>query len=85
MIYFFKGEVMTTKVHAVYRNGVFLPSVPPPVADGAEVELIVTANSEPSSLADSLDEIARLPEEGPQDGFSGADHDQVLYPTKQKK
>jgi hypothetical protein len=36
---------MTWKVHATYRNGVFLPSTPPPVADGTEVELIVTAGA----------------------------------------
>ena len=70
---------MTTKVHATYRNGVFLPSTPPPGADGAEVELIITSTGEPKSLADSLDEIAHLPVEGPQDGFSGADHDRILY------
>jgi predicted DNA-binding antitoxin AbrB/MazE fold protein len=73
---------MTTKVHAIYRNGVFLPSTPPPVADGAEVELIVTSGSESNSLADALDEIAHLPVEGPQDGFSGADHDRILYDPK---
>ncbi|MGD0769906.1 MAG: antitoxin family protein [Tepidisphaeraceae bacterium] len=73
---------MTTKVHAVYRNGVFLPSTPPPVADGAEVELTVTADGQANSLADALDEIAHLPAEGSQDGFSGADHDQVLYGAK---
>jgi predicted DNA-binding antitoxin AbrB/MazE fold protein len=72
---------MTTKVHATYRNGVFLPSTPPPVADGAEVELIVTTG-EPNSLADALDQIAQLPAEGPQDGFSGTDHDRILYDTK---
>jgi hypothetical protein len=73
---------MTTRIHATYRNGVFLPSTPPPVADGAEVELIVTTDGEPNSLADALDEIAHLPAEGPQDGFSGADHDRILYDAK---
>jgi predicted DNA-binding antitoxin AbrB/MazE fold protein len=73
------------KVHAIYRNGVFLPSTPPPVADGTEVELTVTANGEPCSLADALDEIAHLPAEGPQDGFSGADHDNILYEANKRK
>jgi predicted DNA-binding antitoxin AbrB/MazE fold protein len=76
---------MTTKVHAVYRNGVLLPSAPLPVADGTEVELTVTANGESNSLADALDEIARLPTEGRQDGFSGADHDHVLYGDAKRK
>jgi predicted DNA-binding antitoxin AbrB/MazE fold protein len=76
---------MTTKVHAIYRNGVFLPSTPPPVADGAEVELIVTAGEGSNSLVDAFDEIAHLPPEGPQDGFSGADHDRVPYDANKSK
>jgi predicted DNA-binding antitoxin AbrB/MazE fold protein len=76
---------MTTKVHAVYRDGVFLPSAPPPLAEGAEVELVVTAETEPASLADALAEIARMPAEGADDGFSGADHDAVLYPNKSRR
>jgi hypothetical protein len=63
---------MTTKVHAIFQHGVFLPSTPPPVADGTEVELIVSFGEEPNSMADALEEIARLPVEGSQDGFSGA-------------
>jgi len=76
---------MTTKVHAIYRNGVFLPSAAPPVAVGTEVELTVTAGGVRDSLVDALDEIARLPAEGPRDGFSGADHDQVLYEANKQK
>jgi len=70
---------MTMKVHAVYKNGAFLPAAPVQVAEGAEVELTVTVNGDAASLADSLQEIANLPPEGPQDGFSGANHDAVLY------
>lgn len=69
---------MTTRIHAVYRGGVFLPASPVAVAEGAEVELTVTVNGR-DSLADALEEIARLPQEGSPDGFSGADHDRVLY------
>lgn len=85
MIYYLSGALMTTKVHAVYRNGVFQPSIAPPVAEGAEVELIITTNGESSSLADALEEIARLPLESPDDGFSGADHDRILYETDSSK
>jgi predicted DNA-binding antitoxin AbrB/MazE fold protein len=70
---------MTTRVHAIYRDGVFLPVVPVPVADGTEVELTVTPSNAAGSMAEALQEIARLPAEGPDDGFSGADHDQILY------
>ena len=76
---------MTTKVHAIYRGGVFLPESPVPVAEGSEVELTVTQNAIAKTLADSLEEISRLPEESPRDGFSGADHDQILYGTPEGK
>jgi predicted DNA-binding antitoxin AbrB/MazE fold protein len=69
---------MTTRVHAIYRGGVFVPATRVPVSEGAEVELTVTSNGS-GSLADALEEIARLPHEGPQDGYSGADHDRILY------
>ena len=75
---------MTTKVHATYRGGVFLPASPVPVSEGAEVELTITS-AEGGTLADLLAEIARLPQEGPQDGFSGADHDRVLYRHRDDK
>ena len=76
---------MTTKVHAVFRNGAFLPATPVPVAEGAEVELTVTSTDSNESIADALEEISRLPEEGPADGFSGADHDQILYGQSKKR
>jgi predicted DNA-binding antitoxin AbrB/MazE fold protein len=74
---------MTIKIGAVYRDGVFQPSTPPPISEGAEVELVVTTADEPGSLADALEEIARTPVEATRDGFSGADHDGVLYSMKQ--
>jgi predicted DNA-binding antitoxin AbrB/MazE fold protein len=73
------------KVHAVYRNGVFLPSSPLPVAEGTEVELTVTSEGASGPLAEALSEIARLPAEGPLDGFSGADHDRVLYGEREQR
>jgi hypothetical protein len=45
----------------------------------AEVQLTVTSNTGAGSIADRLEEIARLPQEGRSDGFSGADHDRALY------
>lgn len=70
---------MTTKVHAIYRHGVFQHATPSPVAEGAEVDLIITTTDQADSVAASLEEIARLPIEGAQDDFSGADHDRILY------
>jgi predicted DNA-binding antitoxin AbrB/MazE fold protein len=77
--------MITTKVHAIYRNGVFLPAAPVPVAEGTEVELTVTSDGGGDSLADALAEIARSPAQGPQDGFSGAGHDRVLYGEPNEK
>ena len=70
---------MTVKIHAVYRNGAFLPSSPVPMEDGTEVELTVISDSGSPSIADNLEAIAHLPLESPNDGFSGADHDRLLY------
>ncbi len=75
---------MTVKVHAIYRNGAFLPSTPVSMAEGAEVELTVTADDRSATLVAGLEEIARLPAEGANDGFSGADHDRVLYREPEK-
>jgi predicted DNA-binding antitoxin AbrB/MazE fold protein len=71
---------MTTKVHAIFENGVFRPDTPVPLVEGSKVELIVESEPDPRKLADSLLEIAHLPPEGPDDNFSGADHDRILYP-----
>jgi predicted DNA-binding antitoxin AbrB/MazE fold protein len=81
---------MTTKVNAIYKNGVFLPTLPVAVAEGAMVELTVNSDAGPgslgpTSLVDDLEEISRLPLQGPNDGFSGADHDKILYGTDGKK
>lgn len=67
-----------TKVLAIYDKGVFRPTQPVEMADGAQVELTIhesVAADESPPLIDVLEEIARLPMEGGKDGFSGADHD----------
>jgi predicted DNA-binding antitoxin AbrB/MazE fold protein len=80
-------------IDAIFDNGVFRPLTPPIIPDGTRVRLRVEdANGTASSPADErmagseraeLDEfrrlMAELPIEGPGDGFSGADHDRVLY------
>ena len=73
---------MVTRVHAIYRNGAFFPECPLSVPDGAKVELTVESSDPPAALAAALDKIADLPREGTDDGFSGADHDRVLYPKR---
>ena len=78
---------MTTRIHAVYEHGVFRPTDPVPIADGTSVELTVSTGANPQALDNAtaaLLEIANLPLEGTDDGFSGADHDEVLYPKVER-
>ena len=75
---------MTKTIHAIYQGGVFKPSEPVAIAEGARVELTVHAEAPfaPATAAavrDLVEEIAALPIEGATDPFSGADHDKVLY------
>jgi predicted DNA-binding antitoxin AbrB/MazE fold protein len=71
-----------TRVQAIFEKGVFRPVEPVRIDEGARVEITIEERTPvPSnpSINDSLDEIAKLPIEGENDGFSGADHDHVLY------
>ncbi len=43
---------MTTTVRAVFENGVFRPTAPPPLADGEVVELTVTRTPPPGLTAE---------------------------------
>jgi predicted DNA-binding antitoxin AbrB/MazE fold protein len=75
---------MTKTIQAVYAGGVFKPSEPVAIADGTSVELTVRAEVPEAPVPadvtrNALLEIASMPLEGPDDGFSGADHDKVLY------
>ena len=74
---------MTTIVRAVYEGGLFRPVEHVAIAEGACVELTVRTEAVPTIapefILEALLEIAALPLEGPNDGFSGADHDKILY------
>lgn len=75
---------MTKTIHAVFEGGVFKPSEPVEIAEGTVVELTVRSDPEggaasPDAVRSLVEEMAALPLEGPDDGFSGADHDKVLY------
>ena len=77
-----------TKVHAIYEKGVFRPTEALQIQDGAEVELTVQETTLPTSagsVLDALEEISKLPVEGPEDGFSGADHDRILYTSRKSR
>jgi predicted DNA-binding antitoxin AbrB/MazE fold protein len=84
---------MDDSVTAIFDSGVFRPLQPVDLAEGTHVQVQLpsrhvasTAELPPEALTrqqaaieDMLAEIENLPIEEPNDGFSGRDHDQVLY------
>lgn len=79
---------MTTTVEAIYEQGILRLKEPIPLAEGAEVEVIVIsrgpANAE-TKPAEVLATIAAMPLEGADGEFSGRDHDRLLYDGKDAK
>jgi predicted DNA-binding antitoxin AbrB/MazE fold protein len=76
---------MTKQVEAVYEQGRLRPLEPLELPEGARLRVIVLTTDETNTRqtpAEILTEIAGLPLEGEADGFSGEDHDSVLYPQK---
>jgi predicted DNA-binding antitoxin AbrB/MazE fold protein len=76
---------MTKQVEAVYEQGRLRPLEPLELPEGARLRVIVMTTDETKAQrtpAEMLSEIAGLPLEGEADGFSGKDHDSVLYPQK---
>jgi predicted DNA-binding antitoxin AbrB/MazE fold protein len=77
---------MTKQIEAVYENGVLRPVQPIELPEGERLDLILITRdaTHPTNgtAAKSLAEIAALPLEGPSDGFSGREHDQILYPDR---
>ncbi len=71
---------MTIHCAAVFENGVLRPKETIALPEGAEVDLAVNY-SKPGEqpIAEALAAIARLPLEADDHGFSGSDHDKVLY------
>jgi predicted DNA-binding antitoxin AbrB/MazE fold protein len=75
---------MTKTIQAIYEGGVFKPREAVALEEGAAVELTVRAEppfvpADAAAVLRFVEEIAALPLEGPDDGFSGADHDKILY------
>jgi predicted DNA-binding antitoxin AbrB/MazE fold protein len=73
---------MSKQIAAIYEGGVIRPLEPPGLREGEELDVVLLTRQQQSQKrsAEILSEIARLPLEGNQDAFSGADHDSVLYP-----
>jgi predicted DNA-binding antitoxin AbrB/MazE fold protein len=79
-------------IEAVYENGVFRPIESVALPEGMRAEVIIPVATAPGGGIVEADEprrketpyeimtrIASLPEPVRDDGFSGADHDKVLY------
>lgn len=75
---------------AIYEDGVFRPILPVELAEKARVRLIVQdapADADEAEIAalqrkamEELDaELEHIPDGSPDDGFTAADHDRVLY------
>ena len=73
---------MSHTISAIFENGVFRPLEKVELTNGEAVEVILLDRSEtdPKRSREILTEIANLPMEGSTNGFSGQDHDQILYP-----
>jgi hypothetical protein len=88
---------MPPTIEAVYEQGVLRPDRPIDLAEGSRVEIIVLPVApppqpndegrypEPGSIMDLIAEMAALPLESSPDGFSGEDHDEVLYGWKKPR
>ena len=79
---------MSHEIDAVYNNGAFVPVTPVAIPEGTQVHLRVeekTVTESPSKMMTPEEKSAflrmmiELPIESPNDGFSGADHDKLLY------
>ena len=74
----------TTPIEAVYEQGVLRPTRPIDLAEGARVEIIVIPVYSPrgpgqSTPAEVAARIAAMPVQSSSEGFSGEDHDAILY------
>jgi predicted DNA-binding antitoxin AbrB/MazE fold protein len=82
---------MNRPIPAIFDAGVFRPLEPVDLAEGTRVQVQVTAAEtfgelppnelarQQVAIAEMLAEIENLPIEEPDDGFSGRDHDRLLY------
>ncbi|MGD9637047.1 MAG: antitoxin family protein, partial [Pirellulales bacterium] len=83
---------MGQSIPAIFDAGVFRPLAPVDLANGTPVQVQVLPMSgdsgssatpgvlsQHSQIEAMLSEIEQLPIEEPEDGFSGRDHDRVLY------
>lgn len=79
---------MAYEIDAIYSNGAFVPVTPIQIPEGMRVHLRVDEEAlkltpkkmmTREEMQEFVKMMASLPIEGPDDGFSGADHDKILY------
>jgi predicted DNA-binding antitoxin AbrB/MazE fold protein len=82
---------MSQSIPAIFDAGVFRPLEPVQLPDGTRVEVQLPTPAPLSELSPEelarqqaaieamLAEVESLPFENPDDGFSGRDHDKILY------
>ena len=84
---------MDDTITAIFDSGVFRPLEPVDLADGTQVQVQLPSrpmapivelppqelSRQQAAIEEMLAEIESLPIEEADDGFSGRDHDQVLY------
>lgn len=76
---------MTIHVDAIYERGTFRPASAVTLEEGVQVALTIETDAalrSPQAIVAALAEIAAMPAQSRADGFSGADHDEVLYGSK---
>lgn len=85
---------MSRTIPAIFDAGVFRPLQPVELAEGTQVEVQVPTvppiksaeelspeelSRQQAAIEQFLAEMEALPPEGSDDGFSGRDHDKILY------
>jgi len=84
---------MNESIPAIYTAGVFRPLKPVELAEGTQVEIRFSKSGNglhaeltpeelkerSAAIAEFMKRMAALPDEGPNEGFSGRDHDKILY------
>lgn len=83
---------MSQEIRAIYENGMFRPLDPVLLGEHDVVSIVIAPAAAPNSneadatqhhsLVKAIETAGRLPLESADDGFSGADHDEVLYGWK---
>jgi predicted DNA-binding antitoxin AbrB/MazE fold protein len=71
---------MRKQIEAVYEQGRLRPLEPLELTEGTRLRLILLTRDEAGARrtpAEIMAEIASLPLEGEEDGFSGRDHDSI--------